>query len=119
MVWCERALAAAKTDPVVHFLHASILQEFHRDDEALQALRKVLFLDPNHVLAHFTMANLHRRCNRKPAAAKHFANARKLLAHRDGREALPQSGGLTVSQLNAILSATASLSENETSSTHG
>ena len=113
LVWCERALGMAKTDPELHFLHAAILQELQRDDEAMLALRNVLFLDPGHVLAHFTMANLYRRQERLPAAAKHLANVRRLLAQRDESEELPQSGGLTVGRLNAILAATAGLAEDK------
>jgi chemotaxis protein methyltransferase CheR len=103
LFWCERAIANARTDVPLHFLQASILQELHRDEDALVALRNVLFLDPGHVLAHFTLANLYRRRNRKPDAAKHLANLRQLLSQRDQREELPQSGGLTVGRLNAIL----------------
>ncbi len=111
LVCCERALATTKTDPALHFLRAGILQELERDEEALLALRSVLFLDSRHVLAHFTAANLHRRCNRMSAAAKHFANVRQLLANRGDSEELPQSGGLTVGRLNAILTATAQLAD--------
>jgi len=114
LVWCERALGIAKTDLATHFLHASILRELGRDEEALLALRNVLFLEPDHVFAHFTSANLHRRCGRKSAAAKHFANARQLLAGRDEREELPHSGGLTIGQLSSILVATAGAEENTT-----
>ena len=79
LVWCERALALAKTDPAVHFLHAGILQELQRDSEALLALRNVLFLDPAHITAYFSMANLHRRQGHASAAAKDLANVRRLL----------------------------------------
>lgn len=107
LVWCERALGIAKTDAATHFLHASILRELQRDEEALLSLRNVLFLNPDHVFAHFTSANLHRRCGRQPAAAKHFGNVRQLLVGRDEREELPQADGLSVGQLNAILAAKA------------
>jgi chemotaxis protein methyltransferase CheR len=107
LVWCERALATTKTDPALHFLRAGILLELQRDEEALLALRKVLYLDPGHVLTHFTLANLHRRRNGKSAVAKDLANVRQLLAHRGEREELPQSDGLTVGRLSAILDATA------------
>ena len=109
LVWCERALALAKTDSALHFLRAGILQELQRPNEALLALRNVLFLDPGHVLAHFTMANLYRRQDQPPAAEKHLANVRRLLASRDKNEELPQSGGLTVGRLNGILDATKGL----------
>ena len=118
LVWCERALAAAKTDAALHFLRAGVLQELGRDEEALLALRNVLFLDPGHVLAHFTTANLQRRRNRMPVAVKHLANVRRLLAHRDANEELPQSGGLTVGRLNAILAATMGPAEEKKGTTH-
>ena len=111
LVWCERALITAKTDPTLHFLRVGILQELQRDDEALLALRNVLFLDPAHVPAHFTMANIYRRRNQRSSAAKHFANVRQLLSNRDESEELSQSGGLTVGRLNAILAATVGLAE--------
>lgn len=109
LIWCERALATTRTDPALHFLRASILQELHRDAEALLALRNVLYLDPAHVFANFTMANLHRRRGQMPASAKHLTQVRQLLAHRNGSEELPESGGITVGQLNAILAATTGL----------
>ena len=108
LIWCERALATTKTDPELHFLRAAILQELQRDEEALLALRNVLFLDPAHVLANFTMANLCRRRGQVSAAAKHLARVRQLLTDRNESEELPQSGGLTVGQLNATLTATES-----------
>jgi chemotaxis protein methyltransferase CheR len=106
LVWCERALTSAKTDPALHFLHASILQELLRDEDALLALRNVLFLDPDHVLAHYTMANLHRRCGRLPMAEKNLANVRRLLSQRQENEVLPQSGGLTAGRRSSILAST-------------
>ena len=105
LVWCERALTTARTDATAHFLRATILQELQRDEEALLALRNVLFLDPGHVLAHFHSANLHRRHHRAPAAARHLANVRELLAQRAPGDELPQSGGLTAGRLHAMLPA--------------
>lgn len=116
LVWCERALALAKHDPVNHFLHASILQELQRGEDALQSLRNVLFLDPEHVFAHFTTANLHRRANRQPEASRHFDRVRQLLTNRDERDELPQAGGLTVGQLNSMLGATAIMATPATAS---
>lgn len=105
LIWCERALTVTKTDPILHYLHASILQELERDEDALRVLRNVLFLDPGHVLAHFTMANLHRRSGDATAAARHLANVRQLLFQLHPDEELPQSGGLTVDCMNALLAA--------------
>lgn len=106
LVWCDRALAGAKTAAALHFLRAGILQELQRDAEALLALRNVLFLAPDHVLAHFAMATIERRQGRRAVAAKHLSNARQLLAGRDENEELPDSGGLTVGRLAAMLTAT-------------
>jgi chemotaxis protein methyltransferase CheR len=109
LTWCERALAITKSDSSTHFLHASILRELGRDEDALQSLRNVLFLEPEHVFAHFATANLHRRCNRLPAATKHLTRVSQLLAGRDERDELPQAGGLTVGQLTSMLETAASI----------
>ena len=106
LVWCDRALADAKTAAALHFLRAGILQELQRDAEALLALRNVLFLAPDHVLAHFAMATIERRQGRRAVAAKHLSNARRLLAGRDENEELPDSGGLTVGRASGMLTAT-------------
>jgi hypothetical protein len=90
LTWCERALSRAKSDLATHFLHANVLRELQRDEEALRSLRNVLFLDPDHVFAHFTAANLHRRCERKPDATRHFAQIRRLLAGRDAAREAPE-----------------------------
>ncbi len=106
LVWCERALAGAKTDAALHFLRAGILQELQRDVEALSALRSVLFLVPDHMLAQFSTAVLERRQGRSAVAAKQLAHVRKLLAGRDDKEELPESGGLTVGRLSGMVAAT-------------
>jgi chemotaxis protein methyltransferase CheR len=112
LTWCERAVALAKFDPAAHFLHASILRELGRDEDAIQSLRRVLFLDPEHVFAHFSSANLHRRCGRDAEAGRHFAHAGRLLSGRDERDELPESGGLTVGQLNSILTGSVEMAKN-------
>ncbi|MEI7437622.1 MAG: hypothetical protein WCL16_12535, partial [bacterium] len=59
-----------------------------------------------HLTAIFSMANLYRRRNQRALADRQLGNLRQLLANRDESEELPQSGGLTVGRLNAILTAT-------------
>ncbi|HVZ43474.1 MAG TPA: protein-glutamate O-methyltransferase CheR [Ramlibacter sp.] len=75
LAWCERAVAADKMNPRWHYLNASILQELGRAREAAAALRRTLYLDPGHALAHVALGTLARRAGLAEASARHLRNA--------------------------------------------
>ncbi len=101
--WCDRAIAADKTNPGLHYLRAIILQGRDRLDEAAQSLRRVLFLDPRFVLAHFLLGDIARRQRRWKAANKHFENAGLLLRAGNPEELLPGAEGMTARGLLEII----------------
>ena len=101
----ERALAAHKLDPNRHYLRATILQELDRLDEALQALRRAIYLDPNFVLAHLAMGNLLAARQATADAQKYYRNTLDLLAGRPADEWVAGSDGLTVGGLAEMIHA--------------
>lgn len=103
---CERAIAADKVDPGLHYLSAVILQELDRGPEAVAAFRRALYLDPDFVLGHFSLGNLLLRGGKAKAARKCFENALSLLDCRQDDAVLPESDGLTASRLREIVRAT-------------
>ncbi len=103
IVWCEKAIAADKLNPAHHYLLASIQQELEQNDVATQSLRQALYLDPDFVLAHFALGNLHRSQGRRREAERHFRNALSLLRTRPHDEVLPESEGLTAGRLGEII----------------
>jgi chemotaxis protein methyltransferase CheR len=101
--WSERAIAAERMNPVGHYLRAAILQEQGLADEAVQSLKRTLYLDQDFVLAHFALGNLCRQQGKPQEAEKHFANALLLLNVCPQDTVLPESDGLTAGRLMEII----------------
>ena len=100
---CDRALAADRLVAAHHYLRGVILQEQAALDEAAASLRRALYLDPDFVIAHFTLGHLLMRLGRSRDAARCFANARSLLRDRAPDSVLPESDGITAGRLLEIL----------------
>lgn len=105
VVWCEMAIAADKLNPANYYLLATIWNEAGRPGEAAQSLNRALYLNPDFVLAHFALGNLHLTHGRHRAAKRHFANALALLHRCPGEETLPEADGLTAGRLIDITTA--------------
>jgi chemotaxis protein methyltransferase CheR len=96
---CDQAMAAGRLDPGLHYLHAIMLQEQKRDEEAKAALKRALYLDPSFVLAHFALGSLARRRGQSLAAQKSFRTALELLEASAPDDIVPEADGLTAGRL--------------------
>ena len=103
--WCEKAIIADKMNPAHHYLLATVLQEQGQHDIAIQSLMRVLYLDPDFVLAHFALGNLHQSQGRYRQAQRHFENTLLLLRRHPPDETLPEADGLTAERLAEIVTA--------------
>ncbi len=103
--WAGKAIAADKVNPGYYYLLATILEEQHRSAEAVQALKRALYLDPEFVLAHYTLGMIALRGSGFEEADRHFRNAAASLAHLPESGGLPESEGLTVGRLAEIIHA--------------
>jgi chemotaxis protein methyltransferase CheR len=103
--WCEKAIATDKMNPSHHYLLATILQEQGQHDTAIQSLIRALYLDPEFVLAHFSLGNLHQSLGRYGEAQRHFGNVLMLLRKYPQDEVLPEADGLTAGRLAEIVTA--------------
>jgi chemotaxis protein methyltransferase CheR len=101
--WCQRAIAADKMNPVYHYLHATILKEEGQLREAAAALRRVLYLDANHVLAHVALGALAQREQAHQEAHRHFRHALVLLEQCPPDGPLPDGDGMTARRLAEIV----------------
>jgi len=103
--WCEQAISADKLNPAHHYLLATILQEQGQHSAAIQSLMRALYLDPDFVLAHFALGNLHQSQGRYRQAQRHFEITLLLLRRHPPDETLPEADGLTAGRLAEIASA--------------
>jgi chemotaxis protein methyltransferase CheR len=101
--WCEKAIAADKLNGPNHYLMATLQLEAGQERNAIQSLLRTLYLDPDFVLAHFALANLHLSRGRKREAGRHFDNTLSLLHGLPADAPLPESEGLTAGQLIEII----------------
>jgi len=101
--WCEKAISINKLDEGCHYLRAVIFIEQRCFDEAEQALRHALYLNPNFVLAHFTLGNLVREAGRTSLSSRHFEHALILLQSYQPSDILPESDGITAGRLKDII----------------
>lgn len=102
---CEKAIAVDKLNPALQYLLATILQEQGRHDIAMQSLMHALYLDPDFVLAHFSLGNLHQSQGHYQQAQRYFGNVLVLLRKHLPDETLPEADGLTTGRLAEIVTA--------------
>lgn len=101
--WCENAIHADKLNPSFHYLLSTIMAEQGWMEEAVAALKKVLYLDYNFVLAYFSLGNINRQLGKLKESKKNFDNATSLLSKLQTKEILPDSGGITAGRLKEII----------------
>jgi chemotaxis protein methyltransferase CheR len=100
---CDRWIAADKLNPASHYLRSVVLQEQGAILEAIQSLQRALYLDPEHVLAHFAMGNLARGRNQFLESHRYLSNALRLLKTFSPQAVLPESDGVTAARLAEII----------------
>jgi len=98
-LWCEKAVAADKTSPRHCYLLAMILLEQGREKDAVQAIKRALYLDPEFIAADYALGNIAARGNRHKDVSRHFRNVAALLSKMPQENTLPELGGMTAGRL--------------------
>lgn len=97
--WCRQAVRLDRLILEAYYILALVLQHQGKLDEAIDMMRKVVYIDRHNVLGHFGLADLYH-CNRQlPQALKSLDNVRRLLEEHSEDEFIPGSGGITAGSL--------------------
>ena len=99
---CERAILKVKWSAELRYLHATILDELARSDEAIHALTSALYLDPDLVIAHFLLGNVARRVGRHTLATRHLRRTLELLEGYAAVDQVPAADGVSAADLARI-----------------
>lgn len=102
---CDELIALNKCDAEAHYLRAGILAEAGAPDAAVEAMKRVLYLEPDFILAHFALGDLHRLAGDLDRATRHFVHALDLARRLPPDHVVPASDGLTAGQLAQTLAA--------------
>lgn len=101
--WCEKAVDADRVRPESYYLLASIKMEYGDESGGIQALRRALFLNPDFLMAHYTLGTLLLRLGKPSEAEKQLRVAFRLLQPRSADEIVEGSDGLTAGRLRAMI----------------
>ncbi len=97
--WCREALRRNKLALEAYYTLALVQQHQGKVPEAIESLKKVVYIDRNDVLGHFNLARLYYQQGQFPAALKALDNAHRLLEAQQDEAIIPRSGGVTVKRL--------------------
>lgn len=103
--WCRKAIDTDKLDPEFHYLLAVIHQEQGRPEDAVQSLKKCLYVDRDFIAGHFTMGNIALHQHEWATARKHLQTALSLLAGMEDGQIVSREEGLTAGRLRTIANA--------------
>ncbi len=103
LAWCQTALERDKLQASVHHLQATVLMAKRDEPAALASLKRVLYLEPHSIRAHFTTANLLLQTGDPARAMKYFRKTLTLLNTLDDHAVIPDSDGMTAERLKVIV----------------
>jgi chemotaxis protein methyltransferase CheR len=72
---CVRGLERSRNELELHYLRALLLWELQLHAEAARAMRRVLYLDRSHALAHFGLGSIYEQLGDVGAARRSYRNA--------------------------------------------
>jgi chemotaxis protein methyltransferase CheR len=102
--WSLLTIEVDRLNIEAYYILALIYQHQGLPDKALDNMKKVVYIERNDILGHFSLANLYHDRSQIGQALKSLENARKLLEHRPDDEVIPRSDGVTAGRLkHAVL----------------
>lgn len=101
--WCSQAIRQNRLSLDAYYTLSLVLQHQGKLDQAVEAMRKVIYLDHSDVLGHFGLANLYYEGEQYPRALKSLDNALHLMENKPPDDLIPRSSGMTISRLREAI----------------
>lgn len=100
---CEKAISLDKLNPRGHYLLAAIQQEMGLVEESASSLKRVLYLNPDFILAYFSLGDIARKKGNSAESRRHFENALSVISRYGRNELVPESDGISAGRLAEII----------------
>lgn len=100
----EKGLEKDKCNPLFHYFKALVLEELTLSQEAISELNKTIYLDPNFILAYFSLGNIAINQQRLGSARKYYSIVLSLIKQYHPEDEIPGSEGyLTMARMQDII----------------
>lgn len=101
--WSERALLADKLHPLLHYLHATLLQAQGNILEAIKSIKRALFIDSNFIMAYLLLGILEKQQGNTIDALRNFKTASDLLDQHSPGDLIPGAEEFTPEYLKDMI----------------
>lgn len=102
--WCREAIQVDRLVLEAYYTLALVLQHQGHLEQAIDAMKKVVYIDRRHVPGHFGLADLYHSDSQLSRALKSLDNARRLLEGQAEDALVPGADGITAGRLrNAVI----------------
>lgn len=101
--WCLRSIQLNKLVLDAYYTLALVYQHQGKFDQAIQHMKKVVYIDRNSILGHYGLATLYFQNNQLSQAQKSLENALRLLDGKPDDGTIPGSQGITNGRLRTAI----------------
>jgi chemotaxis protein methyltransferase CheR len=101
--WCREAIQVNKLALNAYYTLALVLQHQGQVAQAIDAMKKVVYIDRHYVPAHFGLADLYHADDQLSRALKSLDNASRLLERRAEEAPVVGAEGITVGRLREAI----------------
>lgn len=99
---CDEALDHYSVEALFHYLKGVLYQELEQPDGAVKAMKEAIFLDPQFVVAHYTLGNLLIKQGDHKNGQRHLRNAQELLEQLKPNDPLKGADEMSAAQLKLM-----------------
>jgi chemotaxis protein methyltransferase CheR len=85
-----------------YFLKSILLIKLQRKDKAIQTFQQVIYIDPDHALSYFHLANLYKEFGKTRHARLAWTNLKRVCQAKDPNAVVPFSDNLTYQTLETL-----------------
>jgi len=98
----QKLVEADSLNPAAHFMLALVLEHTGSTNQAVQSLRRAIYLDRAFVMAHYHLGLILERQRDAKRARRAFENVLELLGSRAGDEVLDHGDGISAADLSEL-----------------
>ncbi|MDP4114598.1 MAG: CheR family methyltransferase [Bacteroidota bacterium] len=101
--WCTKGIENNRLHLPYYLTLANIFQVINENEEAMKTLQTAIYLDPDNILANFSLSNLYRRNNDSSLARKYLLVTLRILENCSPDQVIEESEGLTAGAMREMV----------------